>query len=212
MQMPNLTIEPGSRFDRILTFVLANVLWFVFAVLIVTLPAATAGLFAALAPLARGDDIELFATFFGTMRRQWLKSTLLFVAELLAAGLITLNLWLLDAMGLAPAATWLLRGLYLFVALAALMVNVYLWPLLVLFDLDPRRLLSVSVRLAFAHPAWTLFTLALALIPLGIGLVVPLWITVLAVFSTSVLAINWGAWRVIRCYATPDELAELSRH
>lgn len=105
-----------------------------------------------------------------------------------------------------------MHGLYLFVALAARMVNVYLWPLLVLFDLGPRRLLSVSVRLAFAHPAWTLLTLALALIPLGIGLVVPLWISVLAVFSTSVLAINWGAWRVIRRYATPDELAELYRH
>lgn len=210
--MPNLTVEPGSRFDRILTFVLANVLWFVFAVLIVTLPAATAGLFAALAPLARGHDTELFATFFGTMRRQWLKSTLLFAADLLVAGLIALNMRLLDMMNLAPLAVWLLRSLYLFVALAALMANVYLWPLLVLFDLRLRRLLSASVRLAFAHPAWTLLTLALALIPLGIGLVVPLWITVLAVFSTSVLAINWGAWQVIRRYATPDELAELYRH
>ena len=64
-----------------MTVVLANLLWSVFAVLIVTLPAATAGLFAVLAPLVRGQDAEIFATFFGTMRRQWLKSTLIMAAD-----------------------------------------------------------------------------------------------------------------------------------
>ena len=71
MHMPSLNPAPGSLVDKITTVVLANLLWFIFAVLIVTLPAATAGLFAVLVPLVRGRDVEIFATFFGTMRRQW---------------------------------------------------------------------------------------------------------------------------------------------
>jgi len=208
--MRNLIPTPGSLFDRVLTFVLANILWFVLAMLIIPLPAATAGLFASLAPLVRGRDTEIFATFFGTMRRQWLKSTVIFAADIVIGVLLVINFKALSMMELDNPILWLFRIIYIFFTVAVLLVNLYLWPLLVLFDLDLRRLFSVSLRLAFAHPLWSLFTLALALLPLACLMVAPPLLSVIAVFSTTVLLVNWGVWRIIQKYVTPEELVELN--
>jgi uncharacterized membrane protein YesL len=211
MRMPSLMPEPGSPFDRIMTFVLANLLWFVFAVLIITLPAATAGLFAVLAPLVRGTDTEIFATFFGTMRRQWLKSTVVFGADVLIGAMIVINFSVLDLMKPPGPVFWFFRSIYIFLAIAALMVNLYLWPLLVLFDLHLRRLVKVSLGLAFTHPVWSLFTLGLALLPLVLAMFAPPLLSVMVVFSTTVLIINWGTWQIIKKYAAPEELAGLNQ-
>ena len=86
-----------------------------------------------------------------------------------------------------------------------------MWPLLVLFDLDLRRLVTVSLRLGFAHAAWSFLTLIMALLPLILVVIAPPLISAVVVFSTSVLIINWGTWRVIKQYATLDELAGLDR-
>lgn len=211
MQMPNLTPEPGSFFDRILTFVLANLMFFLFAVLIIPMPAATAGLFAVLAPLVRGRDAEIFATFFGTMRRQWRKSTLIVLADVAIAALLALNFSMLGVMDLPAFLGGALRSIYIFVSVAVLLANLYMWPLLVLFDLDLRRLATVSLRLAFTHAVWSFFTLLMALLPLIFVFIAPPLISAVVVFSTSVLIINWGTWRVIKQYATLDELAGLDR-
>jgi uncharacterized membrane protein YesL len=211
MQMPSLIPEPGSLFDRIMTFVLVNLLWFVFAVLIIPLPAATAGLFAVLVPLVRGRDAELFATFFGTMRRQWFKSTVILVADVVIGIAIAINFSVLKLMDPPDSVFWLFRSVYIFLILATAMTNLYLWPLLVLFDFPLRRLVTVSVRLAFTHVRWSLFTLGLALLPLVLAVFAPLLLSVVVVFSTTVLIISWGAWRIIEKYVTPEELAGLNQ-
>jgi uncharacterized membrane protein YesL len=211
MQMPSLIPEPGTLFDRIMTFVLANLLWFVFAVLIIPLPAATAGLFAVLVPLVRGQDAEIFAKFFGTMRRQWFNSTLIMVADVVIGLAIAINFNVLNLMNPPGPVFWLFRSVYIFLVLATSMTNLYLWPLLVLFDFPPRRLVAVSVRLALTHVWWSLFTLGLALLPLVLAAFAPLLLSVVFVFSTIVLIISWGAWRVIEKYLTPDELARLNQ-
>lgn len=211
MRMPSLMPEPGSLLDRILTVMLANVLWFVFAVLIITLPAATAGLFAVMAPLARNRDAEIFATFFGTMRRQWLKSTVIFLADVVIGALLVVNYQVMDALEAGRITLSLFRSVYVFVGLAALMVNLYLWPLLVLFDLRLRRLVSVSVRLAFGHPLWSLLSLGVTLLPFALAMALPVVFSVLIVISVVVLLANWFAWQVIKQYATSEELAELNQ-
>jgi uncharacterized membrane protein YesL len=210
MQMPNLIPEPGSLFDRIMTVVLANMLWFVCALPIITLPAATAGLFATLAPLVRGNDPEIFATFFGTMRRQWLKSTVIFAADVVIGVVIAINFSILNIMNPPGPLFWLFGSIYIFLVVATFMANLYLWPLLVLLDLRLRRLVTVSVILAFTHPLWSLFTLGLALLPVLLAVFVPLMLSVVVIFSMSVLIANWGAWRIIEKYVTPEELAGLN--
>ena len=210
MQMPNLIPEPGSWFDRITTIVLANVMWFVFAVPIITLPAATAGLFAVLAPLVRGRDAEIFATFFGTMRRQWLKSTVIAVADVLIGAVLVANFSILNLMDPPGVVFWMFRSIYLFLAIAALMANLYLWPLLVLFDPELRQMVMLAIKFAFNHALWSLFVVGLMLLPLVLAAFSPALFSAVIAVSASVLIANWGAWRIIRQYVAPEDLATLS--
>lgn len=201
--------EPGSLLDRIATSIMANLIWLGLAVLVIPLPAATAGLFAVLAPWVRGRDTEFFATFFGAMRRYWLKSSLIFLADAILGVVLVVNFQALNLMNLDSALLWTLRSVNIFVTVTVLMLNIYIWPLLVLFDLPLRRLINVSWRMALAHALWSFLILVIASIPLLLGIVIPIAFIVLALFSLVVLIISWGAWRIIRQYATPEELAAL---
>ncbi len=209
MSLSFLMPDPGSWADRVFTFIIANLLWLFCAVLVLPLPAATAGLFATLMPWMRGKDKEVFVVFFGTMRRLWLKSTLLLVVDVAIIALLLLNFRLMNLMDQDNILLWFARSAQIFVLLAVLMTNVYLWPLLVLFDLPLRRLVSVSVRLGLVHPFWTLLVIGLAVLPILSGLIVPGVIIILGGGSAIAFIVNWGAWRIIKLHATPEELAEL---
>lgn len=210
MRLSGLMPEPGSPLDRLATLVIANLAWTLLALLVIPLPAATAGLFAVTVPLARGKDREFFATFFSTMRRLWLKATVLFLLDVVLGALVLVNLQALETIPLPEIMLWFMRSLTLLIGLVLLLANLYAWPLLVMFDLPLRRLVKVSLLLALAHPLQTMLTLALGLTPLLLGLfVLPLWLMAVGIVSLSSLAIGWGSWRVIRKRASAEELEEL---
>ncbi len=210
MRLSGLMPEPGSPLDRVATLVITNIMWVFLSVMIIPLPAATAGLFAVTVPLARGRDREFFATFFGTMRRQWLKATVLVLLDVALGALVLVNLQALETIPLPEILLWFMRSLTLLIGLILLLANLYAWPLLVLFDLPLKRLVKVSLLLALAHPLQTILTLVLGLTPLLLGLfVLPQWLLFVGIVSLSALAIGWGSWRVIRVRASAEELEEL---
>lgn len=199
-------------FDRASTFVLANLLWVFASLPLVTMPAATAGLFAVLAPWVRGKHTEPFSTFFEAFRTRWRKSMVIFVADLMVVGLIGANFSIFGRMDAAQSLTPLTRfsqGMTLFVGIVALMINLYLWPLLVTFDLSLRQLLDTAVRMAFGHALWSLALAVLALLPFVVSLLLPAMFGLIGTFAACALVINWGAWRVIRRYVASESLLRL---
>jgi uncharacterized membrane protein YesL len=182
------------------TFILSNLLWALLSIPLITLPGATAGLFAYMLGRARGVPEELFHTFFGTMRRVWLKATLLVLLDVAVGALVVLNLSIISRMDMAsdPLA-FIARSVTLFVALALLLVNLYAWPLLVLIETMPiGSILRSSFTLAFVNPIWSLVVLAAAAMPILVGLLLPRGILVFGAISLCVWIICWGTWRVIR--------------
>lgn len=71
------SVFSSELLDRAGSFVMVNMLRVIFAVPLVTLPIATAGLFATLTPWVRGEKSEPFRDFFGEMRQYWRTSTLI---------------------------------------------------------------------------------------------------------------------------------------
>ncbi|HEX2907050.1 MAG TPA: YesL family protein, partial [Phototrophicaceae bacterium] len=61
-----------EHLDKWSMFILANLLWALLSIPLITFPAATAGLFATMSRWVRGKPPELFQEFFGGMRRYWL--------------------------------------------------------------------------------------------------------------------------------------------
>lgn len=182
------------------TFVLANLLWALSSMFVVTIPAATVGLFAVFVPWIRGQSVEPFAFFFGGARRHWRRATAVALIDLAIGALVTLNLLILPQMESGQVLATLALSVTVLVAALALAVNVYTWPLLILQDLPLRDVLQNALKLALAHPGWTLLVLVLALSPLLLSLFLPQVVFLTLSFSTSALIITWGAWRVIRRY------------
>lgn len=186
------------------TFVLANVFWAVGSFFIITMPAATAGLFAVFVPWVREQPFELLSTFFGGMRRYWLKSTAVFLINLVIGGFVLLNLLILPQIEMRPIVTLLPLSVTVLVAGVALMTNVYIWPLLILQDLPLRHLLQNALKLALGHAGWTVLVLALAIAPLVLGFLLHRVLFLTASFSAAALAVSWGAWRVIERYLVEE--------
>lgn len=192
------------------TFVVANLLWVICSLPLVTLPAATGALFSVLAPWARGEPTDSpLMVFFGAMRRYWRASTALFGLGLVAGGVGALNLLILSQMGVEHPLAFLSLGMTLATLLGLVIFNVYAWPLMVTQELTIRALFRRAARLGIAHPLPALLTALLALVPLVVTLFLPqiFWITVS--FAAPVLVINWGAWRVLRRYVDEDSIHTL---
>lgn len=188
------------------TFVLANILWAIASIALVTLPAATAGLFAVMTARVRGDRDDTIGKFVGGMRAHWRKATVLALLNLLGGGLVALNFAILPQMDMTtdPFA-FAARSVTIFVALALLMVNVYAWPLLVLFEAMPvRELVTSSVRLALARPFWSLLVVLGAGVIVAVSLLLPRGVLALATAAAVALVVSWGAWRVIEQHVTED--------
>ena len=197
-----------DRLDRAGTFVLANVFWVVLSIPLVTLPAATAGLFATMAPWARGKSPEVFRDFFSGVRQYWLKASLVGLVDAALAVWIIVNFRAFLLMDMSNPLALLSQGITFFVALITILVNLYFWPMLVTFDMPLRSLVSTSAKLVFAHPLWSFWMLVVALFPLVVSIFLPGIFWVLATFSTFALLVSKAAWRIMRRYIPEDERPE----
>ncbi|MCI0397482.1 MAG: DUF624 domain-containing protein [Chloroflexi bacterium] len=186
--------------ERASALIMANLLWVIVSLPLVTMPAATAGLFAATVPWARGLPTAPLADFFGGLRRHWLKGTALGLIDLAIAGLVAANLVIFRLMDLGQIPALLSVSATVLAAGLALMANVYAWPLLVIQDWPLPELLKGSLKLALIRPGWTLLVAVAAACPLLLGLFLPRAVLLLASFAASAVIVNWGAWRVIRRY------------
>lgn len=193
--------------DKVGTFVLSNLLWLVCALPLVTLPAATAALFAILAPFSRGQPVEPLTGFFRALREYWRKSSIIGLIDLVVFGVITANLIIFARMDGQQLLTRVSQVATLFFGFAALLINLYIWPLLVTFKLTLRQLFDTALRMAFGHALWSMFLLCLVIVMLLISTQLPSMFTIIGTVSACVLWINWGTWRVIRRYVAPEEMA-----
>jgi uncharacterized membrane protein YesL len=191
------TTYGSELIDKITSFILVNLFWALLSSLIIPLPMATAGLFATLTPWVRGEPSEPYKDFFGGMRQHWRKSTLIALIDVGIAGLILVNLTILNHMPIATLPALMARNVAFFVGLLTVLVNLYLWPLLVTVDLPVSRLIRIAARLVFLHPAWSLFAGTLMLTPLLLSLILPQFIALILTFSSTALLASWGAWHVI---------------
>lgn len=201
--------EFADQVEKWGAFILANILWSILSVFIITMPAATAGLFAVMSERVRGKPSDVFRQFFGAVSRLWLKATLLMGINVLVGGLIALNLSIFPRMDMSDPFAFVARSVTIAVAVATLLVNLYAWSLLVVLDVPLRSILGAAFKLAFAYPLWSVGVLIAAAVPIMISLVLPQGVFVLATASACVLIINLGTWRIIRRHLPESELSVL---
>ena len=196
--------------DRVGTFILANLLWVLLSLPIITIPLATAGLFATLAPWGRGKPSEVFRDFFGGIKDHWRNALLIGLIDVLVGGLIAVNFSIFRVMDMSQPIALVSQSINLFATLALVMVNLYAWPLLVTLELSIRDLLETAVKLVFAHPLPSFgMALGTAAILLVSSTLLPQMFLLLGSVSACALFISWGTWRVMRVHIAEAERARL---
>lgn len=186
--------------DKYASLIFANLMWVVLSLPIITMPAATAGLFAYMTERIRGKQPELIRVYFSGMRQYWRKATVIGVIDLIIAGLVILNLSIFSFMDSSgDIVAFIARSVTIFVALALVIVNFYLWPMLVLYE-DPSlmTLLRNATGLVAAHLLLTIGMLFVVITIIGVSLMLPRGVFLFGTISLCAYFISMGAWRAIR--------------
>jgi uncharacterized membrane protein YesL len=197
-------------FNTITIFILFNILWLFGALLIVTIPAVTAALFAGVAPWARGKSPHKpLASFWAAIRRYWLKATVVGFIDLVVTAFVILNFLILRQMGTGSFMATLALVVNVLITVVLILTNVFLWPLLVTLDPPLLDLLRNSIKLLVAHPFWAVFVAAAASVPIVLSTFLPRAFFFTVTFASTALIIQWGAWRVIRRYLDENDIQNL---
>ena len=187
-----------EQIDYWASFIMVNLLWVFCSLPLVTLPAATAGLFAVMARLSQGEAPNVYSTFFEAMRTHWKASTGLVLLNVGVFALICVNLSIFPMMSSFHPIAILSRSVTLFVALLLIMVNGYAWPLLVTREHALRPLLTLAFQMVFAYPLHSVGLLLALCLPLGISVFLPAAALILITFSCTAYAINAVAGRALK--------------
>ena len=198
-----------STYDHIGLLVLANLLWVVLCLPVVTAPAATAGLFHLAREVARGKDASLHDFFVG-FRTRFLPALKLGLVDLAALLVLWVNVDFYSHMrGGAVIPGMILAAAMVWVAAFFLLMHAHLYPLLADGESSLGQLLRKSALLTLDNLAFTIgitfqgLSLSVLCVITGAGLV-------LINGSAVAVLLTTGHRELLRKYSDdPDKSPEL---
>jgi uncharacterized membrane protein YesL len=134
--------------------IMANLLWVLLCLPIITMPLAIIGLFAYMYHWMDDRRTQVFSIFFGTLRRAWFRAYLLFILDLLIGGFLVFNLLIFAQMDLHNPIALMSLGATLLCVVIFLVVNIPAWVLVAIRDVPLKENLIFAIRLVFAEPFW----------------------------------------------------------
>ncbi len=211
--MPAKT-QPGrthwrDELDHWSTPVFGNLLWVILSIPVVTMPLALVGLLAVMFRWFDGQYPNVFAVFFGTIRRTWLKCYAVAAIDIVIGGFVFLNLLIFQLMDMTDVLAFLSRSMTLFVAILLVLVNIYVWTLLAVWDAPLKRILRISVQLVFAQPLWSVIIAVAVISPLIFSTTMPAIVFMVATGAVMAYIACRGTWFVVTKYIPPHQFAWL---
>jgi uncharacterized membrane protein YesL len=194
-------------FNRWSTPVLANLLWVVLSIPVVTIPLALVGLLAVMFRWMDERDTALFTVFFGTIRRNWRKSYLVALLDILLGSLVYFNLLVFQVMDMNNVLAFLSRSVTFYFAILLIIYNVYVWTLLAVWDKPLKHILKFSLQLLFTQPLWSILIAVAVITPPIVSTIMPtaVWVTLTGAVSAYIAC--RGTWFIVTKYISPQEFA-----
>lgn len=202
MRLPARQME---QLDRWSVPVMANMLWALMSLLVLTIPLAIAGLMGVMFRWTEGQSPQVFHVFFNTIRRTWKKCYAIAAIDLVVGGLVLLNLMIFGVMEMDNVIAFLSRSITLFVAIMLLLVNIYAWTLVSVWDVSLRHLLTSSVKLVFLQPIRSLILGAIIAAIAVFSTVLPVAIFIVATGAVIGYIASRGTSSVLDRYVSPQD-------
>lgn len=181
----------------------ANLMFILFCIPVVTIPAAIGGLTRVMSRLARDEQTYVIDDFLQGFKQEWKKSTVFALIEILFFALVYVAIGVYSKLISNQILSTVLLALVLTVMLVFLAAANYVWVMIVSVDLPLKQIMKNSLALCLVKPFGTLISLlvqgAVIFVAVGyfpVGLFLPL------VFGFSIMSFtaSFNAWPQIEKY------------
>ncbi|RFB19277.1 DUF624 domain-containing protein [Bacillus sp. HNG] len=128
-----------------------NVLWLIFSLPIITIPASTSAMLGVIKDLAEGNELSLPKAFYGHFKKLLKKASMIGIFQFLIGLVLVVDL--LVMWNLERVFRYLMFPLFGLFALIFLSMSLYIYPLLVDFNISNKELIKQSFYLSITRPA-----------------------------------------------------------
>ncbi|MGJ3237133.1 MAG: DUF624 domain-containing protein [Anaerolineae bacterium] len=179
-----------DEFDVWSSPILANLLWILVSIPLLTMPLALVGLLAVMFHWVDDRRTQVFSIFFNTIRQTWHKCYMLLALDLLVGGFLILNVLIFLEMDITQWLPRISLGATIFTLFIFLMANILAWVLIAVWDAPFKRIVTFAIRLVFVNPFWTVITGGCAILPFLFSLVLPaaVFVTVTGALAAAIAA------------------------
>jgi uncharacterized membrane protein YesL len=185
--------------------ILANMLWIILSIPMITVPLAFVGLLATMFHWMDDRNTRVFTIFFGTIRRTWHKAYAVVLLDLLIGGFLYFNLLMFQVMDMTDVLAFLSRSLTFISGVVFLLVNIHLWVLIAIWDVPLKRILTFSVQLVFAQPHWSIATCVGFISTFIFATIMPSAVFIVCIGAIAAYIACRGTWFVVRKYIPEDQ-------
>ena len=159
--------------------VLANLIWVMLSIPIITMPLAFVGLLAVMFHWMRDRRTQVFSIYFNTIKQTWRKAYALALVDVLVGGFLLLNISIFLQMDMSQWLPRISLGATVFALAIFLVANVVAWVLVAVWDAPLKLIIRRAIELVFINPFWTVIMALCFYVPFAFSLVLPV-----AVFMT----------------------------
>ena len=153
----------GQLMTRCGTIIVANLMFLLFSVPVVTIGASWTALHYTMMKMLREKEINPFKAFWHSFWQNWKESTLVFVAALVLVGVLALELYWCRQFANIPSL--FIYGLYAMIA-AVVVLCVYLFPVIAAFNGNLKTHIKESIYFAISRPLDLILILAAHIVPM----------------------------------------------
>jgi len=186
--------------------IMANLLWVIFCVPVITLPLAFIGLFACMFYWMDDRHTQVFSIFFRTIRKAWWKAYLLLVLNVLIGGFLAFNLLIVSQMDWNNPLTYITFGATLFCTLIFLAATIPAWVLISIWDVPFKQIVSFSVKLVFVQPFWTVGLAVVFALILVVSFASSAALVITVTGALAAYVACWTTFHLLRKYFSREDL------
>lgn len=196
-------------FDIWASPVLANMLWLMFSVFVITVPLGIVGIIAVMFHWMDDRRTQVFSIFFSTIRQVWLKSYLLLILNVLVGGFLLFNLHIISQMPLTDPLAILSLGTTLVISVVFLSICVPAWVLVATWDAPLKSILIFSVQLVFAHPLWMVGSMIAFVSVFVVSLILPAAVFITVTGAIAAYIACWRTFTLVYKYNNNFQLIDI---
>lgn len=194
-----------DEFDVWSSPVVANILWIILSVPIITAPLAFVGLLASMFYWTDTRRTQIITIFFKTIRKTWHKAFLFFVFNIAVLMFLSFNFLIFEFMDMGNLIAVISRAASFLVLIIFLVGCIPAWIMIAVWDAPLIEIVKFAFKLVFAEPVWMVLTSLSFYFTFAISVVFPSIVLITLTGAVASYFACKGTIHILELYFDRDE-------